>query len=203
MATDPEDRVPAIVLAAGEAQRFGSPKLLMPFRGSTIIGSVVAALEAARLHPIIVVAGSQTPAIAAALDQTSARILRNPPPERGMLSSLRVGAAALPSHTSRFLLALADQPRVSPEQITHLLREHLASGRGIAIPTYRGKRGHPVAFHHRYRTAILALDDTHTLRHLIHSHPDDIVEVQSPSDAVLRDIDTPEQYHDELRLTEQ
>lgn len=199
MPAEPEDRVAAVVLAAGDARRFGAPKLLMPFRDSTIVGCVVAALETAGLDPIIVVAGSQAPAIAEALGAAPARVVHNPQPDLGMLSSVRIGVGALPQAIDRFLLALADQPRVSPEDIRHLLQAHRASGKGIAIPTYRGKRGHPIAFHCRYRRDVLALDDTHTLRDVIHSHPDDIIEIESPSDAVIRDIDTREQYRDELR----
>ena len=199
MPTEPEHRVAAVVLAAGDARRFGAPKLLMPFGDSTIVGCVVAALEAAGIDPIIVVAGSQAPAIAEALAATPARVVRNPQPALGMLSSVRIGVGALPAESDRFLLALADQPRISPGEIRHLLEEHRASGKGIAIPTYQGKRGHPVAFDCRCRRDLLALDDTHTLRDLIHSHPDDIAEIETASDAVLRDIDTREQYRDELR----
>jgi molybdenum cofactor cytidylyltransferase len=197
--TEPELRVAAVVLAAGDARRFGAPKLLMPFGDSTIVGCVVAALEAAGLDPIIVVAGSQAPAIAEALSATPARVLPNPQPDLGMLSSVRIGVGALPAESDRFLLALADQPRISPGDIRHLLQAHRASGKGIAIPTHQGKRGHPVVFDARYRPAVLALDDTHTLRDVIHSHPDDIAEIETASDAVIRDIDTREQYRDELR----
>lgn len=199
MPAEPEHRVAAVVLAAGDARRFGAPKLLMPFGDSTIVGCVVAALQTAGLDPIIVVAGAHAPAIAEALSATPARVLRNPQPALGMLSSIRIGVGALPKESDRFLLALADQPRISPDYIRHLLHEHRASGKGIAIPTYQGKRGHPVIIHCRYRRDLLALDDTHTLRDLIHSHPEDITEIESASDAVLRDIDTREQYRDELR----
>jgi molybdenum cofactor cytidylyltransferase len=171
----------------------------MPFRDSTIVGCVVAALETAGLDPIIVVAGTHAPPIAEALVATPARVLRNPQPALGMLSSVRIGVGALPTEIDRFLLALADQPRISPEHIRHLLQAHRASGKGIALPTYRGKRGHPVVFDRRYRPSILALDDTHTLRDVIHADPDDIIEVESASDAVIRDIDTREHYRDELR----
>jgi len=197
--TEPRNRVAAVVLAAGDARRFGAPKLLMPFGLSTVLGCVVDALDAAGANPIMVIAGSQAPALAQALAATKARLVPNPDPGRGMFSSVRVGVAALPEDIDRFLIALADQPRVQPREIAHLLRSHHASDKGIALPTHRGKRGHPVVFHKRYRDDILALADTHTLRDIIHSHPDDIAEIEVPSDSVLRDIDTPEQYRQELR----
>jgi len=116
-----------------------------------------------------------------------------------MLSSVRIGVAALPNALNRFLIALGDQPRNRAEAISCLLRAHRKSGKGIAIPTYRGQRGHPVIFSCVYRQAILALTDDQTLRDLIHAHLDDCVEVECDSDAFVRDLDTREQYEDELR----
>jgi molybdenum cofactor cytidylyltransferase len=116
-----------------------------------------------------------------------------------MLSSVQAGVEALPEEAENFLIALGDQPRVRAEHICRLLHEHEVSGRGIAIPTYGDKRGHPVLFERRYRDQILHMDASRTLRDVIHAHNDDVVEVEMPSDAVIRDIDTESDYHDELR----
>jgi molybdenum cofactor cytidylyltransferase len=192
------DACGAVVLAAGTARRFGSPKLLMPFGESTVLGSVVAALTGAGIAPVFVVGGDGAEAIEASLEG-AAQVVRNPDPARGMISSIRVGVAMLPSSLGPFLIALGDQPRITAEGISHLLKAHGGSGKGIALPTHRGKRGHPVVFASSYRQAILALRDNQTLREVIHSHPDDCVEVDCDSDAYVRDIDTPEQYEDEFR----
>ena len=189
----------AVVLAAGEARRFGSPKLLMPFGDSTVVGSVIAALAAADIAPIIVVAGAAAATIAASLKRDLVQVVRNPDPTRGMVSSIRVGVATLPTALSRFLVALGDQPRICAEGLSRLLREHRRSEKGIAVPAYRGKRGHPVLFSSSYRQAILALTDHQTLRDLIHAHRGDCVEVDCDSDAYVCDIDTQEQYEHESR----
>jgi molybdenum cofactor cytidylyltransferase len=191
--------VAAVVLAAGEASRFGGPKLTMPFAGSTVIGCVVVALAGAGAEPIVVVGRANRPEIEAALSGSPARIIVNPDPARGMLSSVQVGLAALPQDAARFLIALADQPRVTAEEIRQLLAAHQASGKGLAVPTHQGKRGHPVVFTARYREEILALAADATLRDIIHRHLDDIVEVEFASDAFVSDIDTQEQYNHECR----
>ena len=195
----------AIVLAAGESRRFGSQKLLMPFGDSTVLGCVIAALETAELSPIIVVVGADQ-AVADWVERSArrARIAHNPDPGRGMLSSVRVGVAALPPEGERFVLALGDQPALEARDIARLLGEHKRLGKGIALPVHRGKRGHPVVFAARYRQEIMALDarpggEARTLRHLIHAHHEDVAEVDFDSDAVLRDLDTREQYQDELK----
>lgn len=188
-----------VVPAAGESRRFGAPKLLMPFAGSTVLGSVVAALTAAGLAPIVVVAGANAEAIEASLAGAPAEMVRNPDPARGMVSSIRIGVAALPASLPRFAIALGDQPRIRAEDLARLLHQHRSSGKGIALPTYRGRRGHPVVFRADYREAILRLSDDRTLRDLIHAHRDECLEVVCDSDAYVRDIDTQEQYEDEFR----
>jgi molybdenum cofactor cytidylyltransferase len=187
------------VLAAGQARRFGAPKLAMPFGDSTIVGSVVSVLVDAGVGPIIVVCGANAREVEQALSGHSVRLVQNPDPSRGMLSSVKAGAAALPEEANSFLVALGDQPRVRAEHVRRLLDEHQASGRGIAIPTHSGKRGHPVVFDRRYRDEILQLDASRTLRELVHAHAADIAEVEFSSDAVIRDIDTESDYQDELR----
>lgn len=192
----------AIVLAAGEARRFGGPKLIMPFADSTVIGCVVSALARAGVEPIIVVVGANRASIEGALASADVQIAENPDPSRGMLSSVQIGVAVVPESAGRFVIALADQPRLRAEDITRLIAEMARTGKGIARPVHCGKRGHPVVFASRYRNEILALPPEATLRDVIHRHLDDIVEVDVASDAFVRDIDTQEQYQDERRRAE-
>ncbi len=187
------------MLAAGQARRFGRPKLAMPFGDSSIIGSAVSALADGGVGPIIVVCGGNAREVEQALSGHSVRLVQNPDPDRGMLSSVQAGVAALPQETGSFLVALGDQPRIRAEHIRRLVAEHEAAGSGIAVPTHGGKRGHPVVFHRRYRDEILGLDASLTLRDLIHARAGDVVEVEMSSDAVTRDIDTESDYQDELR----
>jgi molybdenum cofactor cytidylyltransferase len=189
----------AIVLAAGEARRFGCPKLLMPFGDSTILGSVVQPLVSIGIIPTVVVGGPHEAAIRESLSGQPIRVVSNPNPALGMVSSIRIGVEALPSSLDRFIIALGDQPRIRAEGVSCLIAEQIRSGKGIAIPTYRGRRGHPVVFDIRYRREILALTDEQTLRDLIIAHEDDIVEVDCESSAYVCDIDTNEEYEHELR----
>jgi molybdenum cofactor cytidylyltransferase len=189
----------AVVLAAGEARRFGAPKLVMPFGDSTVLGSVVGALASAGISPIVVVAGPDAEAIRESLGDRQVDIVRNPDPSRGMVSSVRIGVERLPDSLDRFLIALGDQPRIRAEGISRLVREHTMSGKGIGIPTYGERRGHPVVFSGSCRREIIALTDKQTLGDLIQAHSDDLLEVDLDSDAYVCDIDTREDYENELR----
>ena len=193
------DKCGAVVLAAGKARRFGSRKLLMPFGSSTILGSVIQALASVGVAPIVVVAGANAAAISQSLGDSHVQVVRNPDPTSGMVSSIRVGVKTLTRSLDRFLIALGDQPRIRAEGISYLIQKQIKSGKGIALPTYQGKRGHPVVFSSAYRREILALTDQQTLRDLTDAHRDDTVEVDCDSDAYVRDIDTREEYERELR----
>ncbi len=196
------ERVAAVVLAAGESRRLAPQKLLLPFGEATVIGSVVGALEEAGLDPIIVIAGGQETEIREALRGRRAQVVRNPEVTRGMLSSLRVGLEALTEEVGRFVIALGDQPRLRGKHVRWLLEGQTRRGKGIAIACYGGKRGHPVAFAARYREGILALGDDRTLRDLIHGNMSDVADVECDSDAVIRDVDTREDYEAELQRRE-
>ncbi len=78
----------AVVLAAGEARRFGSPKLLMPFGDSTVLGSVVDALVSSGIGPIVVVAGANAAAIEELLGHGRVRVVRNPDPVRADMNAV-------------------------------------------------------------------------------------------------------------------
>ncbi len=196
-------RAAAVVLAAGEARRFGGPKLTMAFGGSTVLGSAVSALVGAGVGPILVVCAGNAREVKRALGDHDVRLVPNPDPARGMLSSIQAGVAALPGGVRSFLVVLGDQPRIRAKHVRRLLDAHEAAGGGITVPTHGGKRGHPVAFDRRYRDEILDLDTSRTLRDLIHAHAGEVVEVEMSSDAVTRDIDTESDYRDELGRIDQ
>ena len=194
-------RIGAVVLAAGEARRFGGPKLTMPFGDSTVVGCVVSAVQQAGASPVVVVTSADGKAVLAALQDYEVRAVTNPDPSRGMLSSIQAGVAALPTQLDAFVFALGDQPRVGADHVRRLIREHESSGKGIALPKHQGKRGHPLVFSAKYCEEIRALAADRTLRDVIHGHEDDIVEVDFDHDAVLADIDTREEYEQERRRT--
>lgn len=194
MRSEPPELVAAVVLAAGSATRFGGPKLLMPFGESTVVGCVVQALSCAGVEALKVVVGPDAPLLARALSGRGICLVRNPAPERGMFSSVRLGVSALPPGVSRFFVALGDQPRVGSADIRRLLEAHESSGKGIVVPVNQGRRGHPVLLSRRYRDVILGWSDRGTLRDVIRDNEGDLAEVVFESDAVTEDIDTKEDY---------
>ena len=116
---------------------------------------------------------------------------------QGMLSSVRCGLKALPENCTGVLVALGDQPTLKANTVNLLLNQFLQHPK-IVLPAYQGKRGHPLLFSSAYVPEILTQYDTTGLRGLLQTHEQDIQEVPVDSTAVLRDLDTPNDYREQI-----
>src|SRR5512144_1165841 len=99
----PSDREPlitAIILAAGESRRMGRPKMLLPWGGSTVLQTVIAAFRTAGTEEILVVTGAGREQIESSIG-ASAQTVFNPDFANGeMLSSIQAGLRAMPPGAS-------------------------------------------------------------------------------------------------------
>jgi molybdenum cofactor cytidylyltransferase len=199
----------AIVPAAGGSRRMGRPKLLLPYRGGTVLGATLSALRAAGVTPIAVVAADgDAPMLAwckdAAADAAAGAgalvVTLNPAPERGMLSSILEGLAALGGASelagrgAPVLVCPGDLPALRAATVAELLRRRQAAGAGLAVPAWRGKRGHPLAIAPALIPEIPRLDPGRGLRQLLDLHPGDLLSVEVDDPGCVGDLDTPEDY---------
>ena len=126
------------------------------------------------------------------------KLVVNPEYERGMSTSIIAGLNHVDSGFQAVLLVLGDQPLVDRQTIDRLIEEFSRHDKGIAIPTYRGKRGHPVIFAAKYKEELLKLVGDVGGRQVIKDYPDDILEVAVSSESILTDIDTTSDYQSYL-----
>src|SRR5205085_10082746 len=138
--------------------------------------------------------GAEHPARLAA---TAVAFVANPNCLQGMLSSVQAGVAAADPATTLFLILLADQPSIPPELIRHLIERFEEQRPGMLVPTFEGRRGHPLLIDARYREEIATLDPDVGLRGLLQRHPDDLLLSPVSIEAVVRDLDTREEYEAE------
>jgi nicotine blue oxidoreductase len=124
--------IAAVVLAAGEASRFGAPKqrLLLP--------EVLARLEETSVDDVVVVAGAYE------IDAGAARLVECPEWQQGPGASLRCGLAALSSETEAAVVCLADGPRLAPEAVERVLAAWRDGAGEVIAASYGGDRGHPL-----------------------------------------------------------
>jgi CTP:molybdopterin cytidylyltransferase MocA len=196
---NPKSKIAGVVIAAGESRRMGRMKPLLPLGSRTVLQRVADGLLEADLSPVTVVLGHRADEVAECLRDRPVKITVNENYRRGMLSSVQWGVGRLPPECPAFLLALGDQPEVTPSVLHALIEEWTTHPGSIVVPTYNGKRGHPLVIDARYRPALLALRGLQTLRDLVHAP--DMLRREVPTDepGLLTDLDTPEDYERLLR----
>jgi molybdenum cofactor cytidylyltransferase len=195
---DKGQEVEIIILAAGKSERMGQQKLLMPYAGSTIIENIIQKALASNAGKVKVVAGSDEAEVTEAIRHLPVTVCLNRDYENGMLSSVQCGFNSLSSTVKAGLILLGDQPMIQTWVINKLIDSYYKTGKGILIPVYEGKRGHPVLIDTRYISEINALDPAIGLRQLMEGNADDIYDIEVDTNTILKDIDTIEDYKKEL-----
>ena len=181
----------AIVLAAGKSERMGRPKALLPFRGRTFLENILDAISRSSISHAVVVLGHHREAIERETIGLPFSVF-NPDYEQGMITSLQAGIRVLPPGASGTFLFLVDHPLVDPFIIEALIAR-LAPNR-IVLPTFEGRRGHPVLFASQVLEEIVALPEGQGANIVVRRNPDRIIEVPVDAPGILVDIDTPEQF---------
>jgi CTP:molybdopterin cytidylyltransferase MocA len=193
MASMSEDGSPdlhVIVLAAGEAKRFGSPKQLVRINGRPLLHGVIGRGVAVAGHSVIVVLGAYATELAPLLRHTPATVIVNRQWSEGMGSSIRTGIAALPGTAEAVLILLADQPLVTAEDLRRLVGVWRRQPSQIVAAQYGTTNGAPAIFPSWTFAELGALRGDQGARVLLRRHGERLVRVPMASAAI--DIDTPE-----------
>jgi molybdenum cofactor cytidylyltransferase len=184
----------AVVLAAGESRRMGTQKLLLPFGETTVVEAVVRTASASRADRVLVVIGADGEAVRRKIEGSGVEFAVNPDYRLGMLSSVQAGFRALPAEAEAAVIMLGDQPFLAAAVVDEVIGTYREGRKGIVIPTFRGRRGHPLLIDLKFREEVLALDPAEGLRGLVRARAGDIGEVEAGDAGILRDMDTPEDY---------
>lgn len=183
-----------VLLAAGESKRMGRPKLLLPFGNSTIIETVVSTALSASIDEVLLVLGAWEERIRQRIAHMPVTLAINTEYRSGMLSSIQCGFRHLPADTEAAVILLGDQPEIPVRVIDMVIDAWRVSGKGLVVPVCAGRRGHPLLVDMCYRDEVRHLDAALGLRALLSAHGDDVHEIEVPVKAILKDIDTPQDY---------
>jgi len=195
-----------IVLAAGASRRMGTAKAVLDFDGRSFLAHALAALDEGGVDARVVVAGPAPASVIAALPagDDDVTVVQNLTPDRGQVSSLKVGLAHVSATWPDATLAvvtLVDHPAVRPSTVAALL----GAARGpeahaIVVPAYGGRRGHPVVFASTVWAELLAADDALGARVVVRADAGRVRIVEVDDGGILIDVDTPADLQD-LRTT--
>jgi molybdenum cofactor cytidylyltransferase len=190
--------VAALVLAAGESSRMGTPKaLLSDPSGRPFVVRIVDTLTSSDIPTVVVVTGIHHSEIAAAVEHVRPvpRVVRNDDPSRGQLSSLLVGLDAVDNPSlEAVLVTLVDVPMTSAETIRQIVSAWRVSGARIVRPAVGRRHGHPVLFDRALFAALRAAPLAEGAKAVLRAHADAILNVPVDDAGCLRDVDTPEEY---------
>jgi molybdenum cofactor cytidylyltransferase len=183
----------AAILAAGESRRMGSPKALLSYRGKNFAEYLLEVTSHSRVGIRRVVLGARAEEIRAQLHLGDAAVVINEKWQQGQLSSIQAAVRSLRANqTAGLLLCPVDHPLVSAELVARLIEAFDSSGKLVVLPTYRGKRGHPLLFAASLYSEILDASPEVGARQVVWSHAADVLEVPTEEEGVVLNLNDPE-----------
>ncbi|MBI4084057.1 MAG: nucleotidyltransferase family protein [Candidatus Lambdaproteobacteria bacterium] len=194
----------AIVLAAGQSTRMGGQnKLLLPFRGTTLIERMVDAVIASGVESTVAVLGHDADRVRPLLENRPVTVAENPAYEEGMAGSIRAGLRAAPAGCDGYMICLTDMPLLEAQDLARLLAAFSGrpAGKDILLASHQGRRGNPVLFAARYREEVAqARGPIGGCKGIVQRYPEQVLAVELGNDHAVWDIDTPEDYQRLLAL---
>lgn len=188
-----EGEVVGVVLGAGRSSRFGTPKQLLPFGETTLLGQVVRNANASRLDRVVVVLGRASEELRNSVDFGQAGVVENTAYGTGCASSLLAGMDAAGEDCEALMLLLGDQPGVRPEFIDFALAKWRRRRPWASVASYQGKLGHPFVFARKAFGELRGLHGDKAVWKLIEAYPERVLRTEIEA-ALPPDVDTPEDY---------
>lgn len=199
-----------VILAAGESRRMGRPKALLPFPGfpnsrdeksaqsmgatpKTFLCHLIEVTRHPRAGLLRVVVGAHASEIRASAKLDNDELVVNENWQWGQLSSLQAAVRSLPpGSTDGMLVCLVDHPLISAELVARLTEAFARQKNKIVIPTFSGKRGHPVIFPAALYTDLLEAPEEIGARAVVRAHATDVLEIPVEEEGVVLNLNDPE-----------
>jgi molybdenum cofactor cytidylyltransferase len=183
----------AVILSAGASTRMGRPKALLPYREGTFLEHLIQVSRDPRIGVTRVVLGAGAEKIQAVAKLDESIVVINPDWELGQLSSIWAGVRSLENvETDGIILCPVDHPLVSARLVSELVDRFYEEKKAIVLPTYKGKRGHPVIFSRQLFGELLAAPAETGARTVVWAHAADVLEVPTDEEGVILNLNDPD-----------
>ncbi len=177
-------KIGCVVMAAGNASRFGENKLAALLDGKPLIRHALEAVPEG-LETVVVTQYDEVEAIAREFGFT---VIRNPHPELGISHTIRLGTEQL-LDCDGIIYMVSDQPKLQKKSVKELIRLWLSQPESIVGVCHRGKRGNPNLFPRRFFRELMSLEGDQGGNGIIRANEDclQLVEIHKNE---LADVDT-------------
>lgn len=178
------------MLAAGYSRRFGADKRRATLADGRSLLAASLALPCSMLEEVWLVLRPDESITELGLP-ANIKLVQHPLTAQGMGHSLAAGAERLlaESRADAVAIFLADMPAIRRDSLETLFAH--ASANAIVLPSYQGKRGHPVLFGRAFLPQLAALSGDAGAKPVLQQHPEAVRIVELNDPGVLQDIDTP------------
>jgi molybdenum cofactor cytidylyltransferase len=184
--------IAGVVLAAGSSSRMGRPKPLLMAGDQTFLARILGSMRQAGISDLTVVVAPDAARVCEEARSHGVGVVVNPRPERGQLSSFQTGVGALSKSCSGAVVALVDHPFVDSATYRSVAASLEESEERLVVPTYGGRRGHPLGMGRVWFPELAAVPDGEGVRWLLHRNPAAVLEIPVGDPGVTLDIDTPD-----------
>lgn len=187
----------ALILAAGQSKRFGSPKQLLKWKESNLLEHAINTVSEANVSKKFLVLGANFNQILKEVDTSKVEVIKNNSWERGLGNSIAFGVNHIlksNANVDGILLILADQPLIDTAYLNVLIDTFKSSDKVqiIASSYFNGKKGVPALFDKRYFKELTKLKGDKGAKALIEKYSKNVSLIEG--EHKLSDIDTFEEY---------
>lgn len=177
-----------VIMAAGNARRYGQNKLAAQLRGRSLILRALEAVPAEELEAAVVV--TQYPEVMDLAEAFRFAAIRNEHPDWGISHTIALGLTAL-RRCDGVMFLVSDQPLLKRESVAALAQFWKQQPDKLAALAHSGIRGNPCVFPARFFPELLELTEDHGGNTVIRKHEGDLRLLEVPEEE-LADVDTAE-----------
>lgn len=189
--------VSAIILASGYSKRMGRDKLLLKYRGKTLIQHTIDTILKYEFLEVILVGREEE--IIQIGNKNGIKVIKNDNAVKGISESIKLGVMQA-MKTNGFMFFTADQPFLDIDIIKKLVYKFIENLDCIIVPQFEGRRGNPVIFPYNLKEDFLKLQGDVGGKTIINKYFNKVKFVEINDGTKLFDIDTNANYEYILKL---
>ena len=186
------NRFSVVILAAGTSSRLGSDKLSLRIGNKSILEHTINRFFIDAIAEIIIVTGKFKPDLQKKNTSPKIKYVNNPDYAAGMSSSVKRGLECISPSSDAVFIMPADIPLFDVKTVLHMIDVFMPNK--IVIPTYHGKKGHPVLLDRFFTKQCVNEQSEKILYDVIKKNEGAVELLPVEDEGILFDIDTTEDY---------